>query len=140
MKNQDIRWLQRLDNYNKALNSLFQDVELATARKLSEIERRGLIQAFEYTYELSWNTIKDFYESIGETEIQGSKDAFRMAFNRGLVSNKDLIETVKSRQLTSHTYNEETANKILSDVVNKYYAAFKELADSLQKQKEKRDL
>jgi len=140
MKNQDIRWLQRLDNYNKALNSLFQDVELARERKLSEIERRGLIQAFEYTYELSWNTIKDFYESIGETGIQGSKDAFRMAFNRGLVSNKDLIETVKSRQLTIHTYNEETANKILSDVVNKYYDAFKELADSLQKQKEKRDL
>ncbi|VAX37106.1 Protein of unknown function DUF86, Caur_2869 group [hydrothermal vent metagenome] len=140
MKKQDIRWTQRLNQYNKALKSLLKDIELAAERTLSDIEQRGLIQAFEYTYELSWNVIKDFYQSIGETEIQGSKDAFRLAFKRGLVSNTSLIETVKSRQLTSHTYNEETANEIYCDVVNKYHEAFQELADNLQKQKEIRCL
>ncbi len=135
---QDIRWVQRLDNYKKALKSLLSDIELATARELSDIEKRGLIQAFKYTYELAWNTIKDFYQSIGDAEIQGSRDAFRMAFNRGLVSNDTLLQAVKSRQLTSHTYNEETADKIYHDVVNSYYDALQELADNLQSQKEKR--
>ncbi len=136
----DIRWIQRFEKYIKAFNILSADVQLALKRNLSAIEQRGLIQAFEYTYELAWNTIKDFYQSIGETEIQGSKDAFRIAFNRGLVSNKTLIETVKSRQLTSHSYNEEVANEIFNDIVNKYHIAFKELADNLEQQKEKRDL
>lgn len=63
-----------------------------------------------------------------------------MAFNRKLVSNKTLIETVRSRQLTSHTYNEETADEIYNDIINKYYDAFKELLTSLEKQKEQRNL
>lgn len=136
----DIRWVQRFDKYKKALNSLSGDIELATKRKLTDIEQRGLIQAFEYTYELAWNTIKDFYQSIGETDIQGSRDAFRIAFNRGLVTNVNLIKAVKSRQITSHSYNEETAAEIYHDVFDKYYDAFKELEESLQREKHKRDL
>ena len=136
----DIRWIQRFDKYKKAFGSLTADVELSKEKELSNIEQRGLIQAFEYTYELAWNTIKDFYLSIGETDIQGSRDAYRMAFNRKLVSNKTLIETVRSRQLTSNTYNEETADEIYNDIINKYYDAFKELLISLENQKEQRDL
>ena len=135
-----IRWIQRFDKYKKAFSSLSADIKLAEKRKLSDIEQRGLIQAFEYTYELAWNTIKDFYQSIGETEIQGSRDAYRIAFNRKLVSNSTLIETVRSRQLTSHTYNKETAEEIFNDIKNKYYDAFKELFTSLEKQKEMRNL
>jgi len=47
---------------------------------LNELEKQGLIQAFEYTYELAWNTIKDYFENQGETGIHGSRDAFRLAF------------------------------------------------------------
>ena len=137
---EDTRWIQRFAKYKKAFSSLTADVELSKKKELSDIEQRGLIQAFEYTYELAWNTIKDFYLSIGETEIQGSRDAYRMAFNRKLVSNKTLIETVRSRQLTSHTYNEETADEIYNDIINKYHDAFKELLTSLEKQKEQRNL
>ena len=139
-KKQETRWIQRFNNLKKALSSLTKDVELATERELTNIEQRGLIQAFEYTYELAWNTIKDFYESTGETNIQGSKDAFRLAFKRGLVSSETLLDTAKSRQMTSHSYNEETANLIYSDIIHKYYFAFNELADSLQAQKDKRGL
>ncbi len=138
--NNETRWVQRLEKYSRALKSLGGDVELATQRELNDIEKRGLIQAFEYTYELSWLTIKDFYQSIGEVSIQGSKDAFRVAFNRGLVEDENLIKTVKSRQMTSHAYNEKTANEIYSAVVDKYYKAFKELEGSLEREKEQRDL
>ena len=61
MTEQDVRWVQRLNHYKKALNSLYEDIQLAAERELSKIEKRGLIQAFEYTYELSWNSIKDFW-------------------------------------------------------------------------------
>jgi len=138
--NQDIRWIQRLNNFNKALENLGNDIELATSRELSDIERRGLIQAFEFTYELSWNVIKDFYQELGETNIQGSRDAFKIAFQRGLVSSEVLVQTIASRQKTSHSYDEETAKMIYHEIVDKYYDAFKELADSLEKQKAQRGL
>jgi len=58
---QDIRWIQRFNNYKKALKTLESDIELFKTRELLDIEKRGVIQAFEYTYELAWNVIKDFY-------------------------------------------------------------------------------
>lgn len=61
MKNpEDMRWMQRLANYRKALTQLENAVTLANTRPLSNLEKQGLVQAFEYTYELAWNTIKDF--------------------------------------------------------------------------------
>ena len=84
MNEQDIRWIQRLYNYKKVLKNLTSAVEEATKRDLSDLEQTGVIKIFEYTYELAWNSIKDFYESLGEDTIQGSLDAFQLAFKRGL--------------------------------------------------------
>ncbi|SFV87140.1 Nucleotidyltransferase [hydrothermal vent metagenome] len=137
---QNNRWIQHLDSYQKAFDTLTEDIELATERTLSNIEQRGLIQAFEYTYERAWNVIKSFYQSVGETNIQGSRDAFTMAFSKGLVQSDALIKTIKSRQLTTHTYDQETASTIFHAVVDEYYDAFKELLDSLQQQKQQRNL
>jgi hypothetical protein len=67
MNNQDIRWKQRLSNYSKALAQLTLFYEKANS--LNHLEEQGLIKAFEYTYELAWNSMKDFYESQGETGL-----------------------------------------------------------------------
>ncbi|MEA3396072.1 MAG: nucleotidyltransferase substrate binding protein, partial [Chloroflexota bacterium] len=64
MSMQDIRWMQRLNHFSKALGQLKRFVEKGD---LNELEKQGLIQAFEYTYELAWNTIKDYFEDQGET-------------------------------------------------------------------------
>lgn len=69
----DIRWKQRLKNYNKALSQLTKFIE---KRELNELEEQGLIQAFEYTYELAWNVMKDYYEFQGTEKIQGSRGCF----------------------------------------------------------------
>ena len=138
--NQDVRWIQRFDNFKKALKKLLYAVELATERELSDLEKQGMIQAFEFSYELAWKTVKDFFKSKGEVDILGSKDAFRLAFREGFVTcGDDLMQSIESRQLTSHTYNEETANEIYHDIMNKYYNVFKELADRLEKEKTKLD-
>ena len=121
------------------MDNLLEVIEIATIRELNKFEKQGLIQAFEYNYELAWKTVKDFYEAQGETDLQGSRDAFTLAFNRGLVKNYGtaLIESIRGRQLSSHTYNEETAEEVYNDVINKYYDAFKELFDSLNKEMNK---
>jgi len=83
----DIRWIQRFHNFSKALTQLAEAVDLAGQRDLSKLERRGIIQAFEFTHELAWNTLKDFLENRGAQNIYGSKDATREAFKAGLIEN-----------------------------------------------------
>ncbi|MEE9367502.1 MAG: nucleotidyltransferase substrate binding protein [Pontiella sp.] len=123
-----IRWIQRLENYSKALGHLREALVLATERPLSDLEKQGLIQAFEFTHELAWNTIKDFYENQGETDIQGSRDAVRLAFRRGLILNGETwMDMIKSRIRSSHTYNEETMEEIVSAVKTRYFTEFIEL-------------
>ncbi len=129
MTGENIRWVQRLDHFTKALAQLTKFVE---KKKLNELEQQGLIKAFEYTYELAWNTIKDFFENQGETDIHGSRDAFRLAFRRGLISNGETwMEMIKSRTLTVHTYNEDIAEEIAATILQKYYDEFVLLKDKL---------
>jgi len=132
--NSDIRWHQRLNNFKAAFTEFQEAVELNEQRPLSKLEEQGLIQAFEYTYELSWNTIKDFYKAQGETDIQGSRDAIRLAFRRGLIEQGDTwMEMIKSRTLTSHTYNRETAKLIVRQILDNYFSEIKALLLTLDK-------
>lgn len=85
-QNPDIRWRQRFQSFGKAFAHLTAATELARQRKFSDLEQQGLIQAFEFTHELAWNTLKDFLESRGATGLYGSKDAIREAFRGGLMS------------------------------------------------------
>lgn len=122
MTTKDERWHQRFNNFNKALAQLFKFIEKG---KLNELEEQGLIKCFEYTYELAWNTMKDFYETQGQTGIQGSRDVIRLAYNRGLITNGEKwMSMVESRIRTAHTYNEETANEIAAEIINSYNDLF----------------
>jgi nucleotidyltransferase substrate binding protein (TIGR01987 family) len=128
----DIRWKQRFANFSKALSQL--EKFIRKGADLNEMEQQGMIQAFEYNFELSWNLIKDYYEYQGATEIQGSRDAFRMAFNRGLISDgESWMKMIESRKKTSHTYNEDTAAEIASAVLSEYFFMFNDLHKTMQK-------
>ncbi len=119
-------WLQRLSNYKKALSQLEKAVALSHERALSNLEEQGLIQSFEYTQELAWNVMKDFLEYQGNTAITGSRDAIREAFSAGLVTDGDgWLNTIKSRNKSTQTYNQETADEITSLVVNLYIDLFR---------------
>jgi nucleotidyltransferase substrate binding protein (TIGR01987 family) len=115
---QDIRWKQRFSNLKKAYIQLSEAVEMD---EYTDLEREGMIQRFEYTYELAWNTIKDFYEYQGDKDIQGSWDAIRLAFERGLIQEGEIwMKMIDNRQRTSHTYNKETAEEI-AELIREYY-------------------
>ncbi len=135
MENQDIRWIQRLSNFSKALGQL---TEFVGKGKLNKLEEQGLIQSFEYNYELAWNTIKDFYEYQAETDIQGSRDAIRLAFKRGLIEDGETwMKMIDSRNLTTHTYNEDTASEIVTEILENYYKMFIKLQKKLKEFEEK---
>lgn len=123
--NSDIRWIQRLDNYGRALQTLRSAAELAAQRPLSELEQQGLIQGFEFTHELAWNLLKDFLEAQGIAGLIGSRDAIRTAFKNGLLEDGETwMEMIKARNLSSHTYQQDLAQRIATDILTRFYPAF----------------
>lgn len=133
----DIRWMQRFSNFNKAFTKLEESIaylknspknqKLLDNEVLDEMFKEGLIQRFEYTHELAWNVMKDYAEYQGNSTIGGSRDASREAFQLNLVTNAHVwMDMIGSRNKTSHTYNEEIANEIYDKIVNEYYPAFLE--------------
>ena len=128
----DIRWKQRFSNYRLALSRLADGVCLARQRPLSELEKQGLIQAFEFTHELAWNVMKDFFAYQGNVSIMGSRDAVREAFAKGLVEEGEgWMEMIKSRNQTSHTYNQKVADEIVERILEAYFPLFESLSRRL---------
>ena len=127
---QDIRWLQRFNNLKKAFAQLEEAVSLPT---LSKLEQQGLIKGFEIVYELAWNTLKDYLEDQSYTGITGSRDAFRLAIKTGLIVNNPVwISMIASRNRSSHTYNEDTADEIAGLVKDSYVHNFGQLIQTLE--------
>ena len=121
----DIRWRQRFDNYQRALQTLSRAVALSAERPLSELEQQGLIQGFEFTHELAWNLLKDFLEAQGIAGLIGSRDAIRTAFKNGLLEDGETwMEMIKARNLSSHTYQQDLAQRIANDILTRFYPAF----------------
>jgi nucleotidyltransferase substrate binding protein (TIGR01987 family) len=132
---EDIRWKQRFQNYRQALQTLSEAIQLAQQRPLSKLEKQGLIQGFEFTHELGWNVLKDYLESKGYTGLIGSRDATRLAFKNALIADGEAwMEMIKDRNLTSHTYNLELAERMVQDIAQRYYPAFVALAATLDQQ------
>jgi len=128
---EDIRWIQRLNNWTRALNQLSRFLE---RERLNELEEQGLIQSFEYNHELAWKTQKDFLESEGVTNLFGAKSVAKEALNRGLIRNGDAwMKMIKDRNLTSHTYNEDATREIVDRIIDAYYAEFQWLHGRLTK-------
>ena len=124
---QDIRWKQRFSNYKKALTTLSSGVKQYHEKGLSELEKQGIIQGFEFTHELCWKVMQDFLKDQGETNIYGSKDATRLAFNRGLITEgESWMNMIKDRNLSSHTYHEDISDQIFNRIINSYFDLFKQ--------------
>lgn len=134
MGHEDVRWWQRLDQFSRALAQLNSAVELAARRELSDLEEQGLIQSFEFTHELAWNAMKDFLESRGVRNLFGSKDTSRSAFKQGLIDNGEVwMEMIKSRNLTTHTYNQDVASEIARAIRENYVFELQRLYERLDR-------
>jgi len=125
MENQDIRWKQRFEHFVNAFKQLKNAKQLKAERDFTELELQGVIQAFEVSQELSWKVMKDFLEEQGKTDLFGSKNAVKEAFNVGLISKGEVwLDMIKSRNLTSHIYDEKEVLAILEIILNDYFPVF----------------
>lgn len=125
MENRDIRWKQRFANFKKALHLLEKAILI---KHPSEIERAGLVQFFELSFELSWNLMKDYLEEIGYSDVKSPRDSIKKAFEIELISDGySWLEALKNRNETSHIYDEATAEKVIFEIINSYLPLLKNL-------------
>jgi nucleotidyltransferase substrate binding protein (TIGR01987 family) len=128
------RWIQRLDNYEKAVAVLENAFSISQERELTELEKMGLIQAFEMTFELAWNLMKDFLRYIGIFEIMGSKDTIKRAFSNGIIDNAQVwIDMIDSRNETSHCYDEVIAIRVVTSVTRSYVEEMKNFLETMNR-------
>ena len=140
MNYQESRWIQRADSFRRAFSRLKQGVDLARKRKLSDLEAQGLIQGFEYTHELAWNTLKDFLQTQ-DLKLYGSRDTTRAAFKEELIENGEAwMEMIRHRNLTTHTYNESVAEEVVSALLNTYFSEFETLLAKIEHLKQEQPL
>ena len=134
MENNIPRWEQKLQSYHKALNRVAEVVNVMDKRQLNDFEADGLIQRFEFTFELAWKLMKSYAEFQGtDKEIMGSRDAIRWAFENKIINDSGIwMEMVKRRNDTSHTYDEETAAEVVIRIKDSYYQAFMALYDRMK--------
>ena len=130
---EDFRWIQRANHFDSAFAELKEAVELARQRRLSKLESQGLIQGFEYTHELAWNTLKDYFKDSGVEGIHGSVEATRIAFREGVIENGEVwMDMIKKRNPTSHAYNKEVATEVVSAILDQYFSEFQLFQNKLK--------
>ncbi len=128
-ENEDIRWKQRFQNYEKAFKLLERTLEI---KEPSEAEMGGAIQFYEMSFELAWKTLKDYLNEQGFV-VKTPRQTIKQAFQIDLVKDGHLwMNALDDRNLTTHTYDESTAKKVLSSIRNTYYPALRQLYNDLK--------
>ncbi|SFM28965.1 nucleotidyltransferase substrate binding protein [Salibacterium qingdaonense] len=121
MRGKGVRWRQCFENFNKAYRMLMEAVEQYPA--LSTLEKEGMIQRFEYTFELAWKTLKDFLEAQG-VDVPFPRDVLKTAYQYNLIDNGEIwLEMLESRNILAHTYNEERFYLAVEKIKNEFSPA-----------------
>lgn len=127
----EIRWKQRFENFDKSYKLL---KKYSNKPITTELERAGIIQFFEMTFELAWKVLKDYLESEGYM-VKSPRETVKQAFQIGLIDNGHVwIDALANRNLTTHTYDEELANKMTNEILNVYLPELEKMYDKLLKE------
>jgi len=129
----DIRWHQRFKSFRTAFDNL---ARYKSQKELNELEKQGLIKAFEITWELCWNTLQDLLREQGYQGIAGPRPVIEQSFKDGYIADGEAWMRMHfSRNLTSHTYNQETADEIVEKIKVEYFDLFRKLKERLEQEK-----
>lgn len=125
MENPDARWKQRFSNFSKSMNYLEQAL---TIQSPDIVQKAGIIQFFEMSFELSWKVLKDYLEEQGFEDVKSPRAAIKQAFEIGIIENgHGWLELLQDRNLTAHTYYEEKANEMEQLIHKNYFPLLKKL-------------
>ncbi|MBF0143804.1 MAG: nucleotidyltransferase substrate binding protein [Magnetococcales bacterium] len=124
----DVRWKQRFVNFDRAF-ILLREVQERGIGSLSQMEKEGAIQRFEFAFELAWKTLKDYLEEIGIlVQPVSPRDVIKEAFKAKLLDDGQVwIDMMLHRNLLSHTYERRTFDEALQALSSRYFAAFDRL-------------
>lgn len=134
MNDKSIRWKQRFQNFEKA----FLQLESATIKlqSLSDLEKEGLIQRFEYTFELAWKTLKDYLESQN-VEAKFPREVIKKGFQYEIIEDGEIwMNMLEKRNLMAHTYDEEIFNEAINQISTLYFSEIKMIFNFFKKQNE----
>ena len=132
--NNELRWKQRFQNFEKAYLLLNDDIE-ASIKSMNEREKAGVIQHFEILNELSWKILKDYLEAAGSKKIHGIKNIIRESFQNELIDNPEVwMDALDHRNKTSHIYDQSLMEDTLKFIENKFYPLVRNLYFDLKKE------
>lgn len=127
MNYKSIRWQQRFNNLKKAFAQLKEGLAIKSP---SNIEKQGIIQSFEFTFELCWKVMKDFLESEGVDAVF-PREVIKQAFAYEYLNNgKIWLEMLENRNIIAHSYDEKIAEEIYGKIKNVYFGAIKEIYEN----------
>ena len=127
----DIRWKQRFENFDKSYKLLN---KYAKQPITTELERAGIFQFFEMTFELAWKVLKDYLEAQ-EYLVKSPRETVKQAFQIGLIDNGHVwMDALSNRNLTTHTYDEELANKMTNEIITMYLPELDKMYEKLSKE------
>lgn len=130
MKNEDIRWKQRFANFSKAMGHLENALQIPDP---DMVQKAGIIQFFEMSFELAWNLVKDYLEDQGFIDVKSPRSALKKAFEVNILKHgHEWMELLQDRNLTAHTYDEQKATDMEHLIQNKYFPVLKDLLDSFK--------
>lgn len=123
------RCRQRFSNYQKSLAHLKTTVE---KKSLSDIEKAGLIQFFEVSFELAWKVMKDYLTAEGY-EVKSPRESIKTAFTHELVDDGGIwLEALEKRNLASHIYDDQILDELQELIVHSYFPMMEKLKEKLQ--------
>lgn len=126
----DIRWKQRFQNFEYAFIFLSKSCELEA---YDELQGAGLVQAFEFTFELAWKTLKDYLQNQG-VDVQFPREVIKQAFATQLIEDGALwIEMLDKRNELSHTYNQEQSQRAVQKIRNRYFPPIQQVYQVMKK-------
>ena len=135
MPEEEIRWHYRFRNFSRAFRRLQHALEEG-AEALNELEQEGVIQRFEYTFELAWNTLKDYLEYDGVVLSSVTpRTVIRKAYQAKLISDGERwIDMLTDRNRMSHTYDSDTFEAIIKEIEERYLDRLEELRSRLSRE------
>ena len=123
------RWLYRFDNFKRAFTLLREAIDIKKNRELSQLEKEGIIQRFEYTWELAWKVLRDYLEHSGvilETVTPAS--TLRAAFAAKLIDDGEIwMRALDARNKMSHVYNLKVFEAVITEIETNFLGILEDM-------------
>jgi len=131
----DIRWQQRLTNFERALR-LLREAMAEGPEALNQLEKEGVIQRFEYCFELAWKTVKDYMEASGIVfDVVMPRQVIKEAFAAKVLNDgATWIAMLDHRNLLSHTYDPVVIEQAVAAIHQRYLPQLEQLHTFLQQE------